>query len=108
MEKGSILWIFLIGLIFTIFIFNKELAIWVTLILLIIATAIYGYSLTFKKKLIRVIQKHNRITDTDIAKELNRPVEKIRKVLSRLLKHQKKRVGLIVFLNNRYIFYNTK
>lgn len=42
----------------------------------------------------------------DIAAELNQPIERIRKNLIKLYKNKKKRWGLIIFLNNRYIFYN--
>ncbi|MFW9770790.1 MAG: hypothetical protein ACFFEO_01285 [Candidatus Thorarchaeota archaeon] len=52
------------------------------------------------------MQKYKRINDTDVAKELNSPIEKVREKLSSLYKHQKKKIGLTVFLNNRYIFYN--
>jgi hypothetical protein len=106
MRKNSILWISLIVSILIIFLINKILAIWVTLVLLALAILVYIYSLTFKRKIIRTVQKYNRITDTDIAEELNTRVEKLRKKLARLHKRQKKRIGLVVFLNNRYIFYN--
>lgn len=82
------------------------LAIWITLTLLSIALSVYLFSLSFKKKLIRAMQKHLRIIDMDIAVELNQSIERIRKTLINLHKHQKKRWGLIIFLNNRYIFYN--
>lgn len=106
MKKNSILWIFLIVAILVIFFFDKLLAIWFTLVLLVVAIIIYIFSLTFKKKLIRTMEKYNRVTDTDIAEELNYSIQKIRNKLSKLYKHQKNRAGLVVFLNNRYIFYN--
>ncbi|MFX1380510.1 MAG: hypothetical protein ACFFA4_15600 [Promethearchaeota archaeon] len=108
MKRNSILWIFLIGSIFVIFFFYRLLAIGLTLLLLAVATLIYIFSLTFKKKLIRIMQKHNRIVDNDLAKDLNCKIEKIRKTLSKLHNHQKNRGGLVVFLNNRYIFYNSE
>ena len=52
------------------------------------------------------MQKYVRIIDTDVADELNQPIGKIRKILLNLYEHQKKRRGLIIFLNKRYIFYN--
>ena len=108
MKRNNILWIFLIGSIFVIFFFYRLLAIWLTLSLLAVAILIYIFSLTFKKKLIRIMQKHNRVVDNDLAKELNCRIEKIRKILSKLHNHQKNRSGLVVFLNNRYIFYNNE
>ena len=107
MKRITVLWSFLIIAILIIFIFYQILAIWITLTLLSIALIVYLFSLSFNKKLIRAMQKHPRIIDTDIASELNQSIERIRKVLIKLLKHQKKRWGLIIFLNNRYIFYNS-
>jgi len=106
MKRNYVLWTFLIALILVIFFFNQLLAIWFTLLLLCIAVIFYVFSLTSKKKLLRTLQKYNRIPDTDIAEELNYPIEKIRKKLSKLHKHQKNRSGLVVLLNNRYIFFS--
>ena len=109
MKRNSILWIFLIGLILVIFFFiNRLLAIGLTFLLLAVALLIYISSLTFKKKLIRIMQKHNRIVDNDLAKDLNYKIEKIRKTMSKLHNHQKNRSGLVVFLSDRYIFYNSE
>ncbi|MFX1350485.1 MAG: hypothetical protein ACFE92_17580 [Promethearchaeota archaeon] len=106
MKRNTILWIFLIAVILVTFMFNQMLAIWITLALLGIALLVYLLSLQFKKKLIRIMQKYVRIIDTDISEELNQPIERIRKNLLNLYKNQKKRRGLIIFLNKRYIFYN--
>jgi hypothetical protein len=107
MKRNTILWILLIAVILVTFIFNQMLAIWITLALLGIALLVYLISLPFKKKLIRTMQKYVRIIDTDVSEELNQPIERIRKNLLSLYKNQKKRRGLIIFLNKRYIFYNT-
>jgi len=107
MKRNTILWILLIAVILVTFIFNQMLAIWITLALLGIALLVYLFSLPFKKKLIRTMQKYVRIIDTDVSEELNQSIERIRKNLHSLYKNQKKRRGLIIFLNKRYIFYNT-
>ncbi|MHA2281382.1 MAG: hypothetical protein ACXAC5_11055 [Promethearchaeota archaeon] len=106
MNKNTVLWSILIVAILVTFIFDQMLAIWITVALLSIALIIYLISLSFQKKLIRTMEKHLRIIDMDIAVELNQSIEKIRKTLIKLHKHQKQRRGLIIFLNNRYIFYN--
>ena len=106
MKRTPILWSFIIIAIFVIFIFNRLLAIWITITLLSIALLVYLFSLPFKKKLIRAMQKHFRISDMDIAAELKQPIERIKKILNKLYKNKKKRWGLVIFLNNRYIFYN--
>jgi hypothetical protein len=106
MKIGTILKSISIVIIFVIFFLNQLLAIVLTLIFLVIAVISYLFSLTFKKKLIRIISTHARIVDKDIAQKINYPIQKLRKKLKKLHKHQKNRVGLFVFLNNRYIFYN--
>ncbi|MFX1329750.1 MAG: hypothetical protein ACFE91_16600, partial [Promethearchaeota archaeon] len=106
MKISKVLWSFVIVAILVVFIFNQMFAILITITLLSIALLVYLFSLSFKKKLIRAMQKHLRISDMDIAAELNQPIERIRKMLSKLYKHKKKRWGLIIFLNNRYLFYN--
>lgn len=82
------------------------LAIWITIGLLGIALLIYLFSLSLKKRIMRAMQNHLRMIDTDIAEELNQPIQRIRKALIKLHKHQKKKNGLIIYLNNRYILYN--
>ncbi|MFW9902220.1 MAG: hypothetical protein ACFFDY_13220 [Candidatus Thorarchaeota archaeon] len=106
MKLSAFLWSFLIVAILVVFIFNRMFAILITITLLSIALLVYLFSLSFKKKLIRAMQKHLRISDMDIAAELNQPIERIRKNLIKLYKNKKRRWGLIIFLNNRYIFYN--
>ncbi|MFW9894681.1 MAG: hypothetical protein ACFFD7_02640 [Candidatus Thorarchaeota archaeon] len=106
MKRNTILWGILIVSVIVIFIFNQILAIWITLTLLCIALLVYLTSLSFKKKVIRVIQNHHRIIDTEIAAELNQHIDRIRKILTKLHKHQRKGRGLVIFLNKRYIYYN--
>ena len=108
MKRSTILLSFLIVAILIIFVFNQMLSILTTFILLVIAVLLYVLSPTFKKKLIQLMSKYNRIIDTDIAQELNYPIQKLRDKLCKLHKHQKIRIGLAVFLNNRYIFYNSQ
>ncbi|MFX1312547.1 MAG: hypothetical protein ACFFHD_08050 [Promethearchaeota archaeon] len=107
MKKNSILWSFVVTAILIIFIFNQMLAILSTLTLLGIVVFYYILSLTFKKEVIRFMSKHDRVIDTDIAKKLNYPIQKLREKLNKFHKRQK-RCGLIVFLNNKYIFYSNE
>ena len=46
------------------------------------------------------------IEDKTIAQELIRPLEEIRKKMYKLSKNQKRKRWLIIFLNDRYIFYH--
>lgn len=54
------------------------------------------------------MQDYLIIYDKEVAEKLQRPLDDIRKAMSSLSKHQKKKKWLIVFLNNRYIFLNEK
>ena len=46
------------------------------------------------------------IEDKTIAQNLTRPLEEIREIMQKLSTHQKSNKWLIVFLNDRYIFYH--
>jgi len=101
------LWFFLIiAIIITIFIFNREIGIWTAVVLLAIFILYYIPSLSFKKRLTRFMKKYNMIEDKTIAQNFTRPLEEIREILQKLSTHQKRNKWLIVFLNNRYIFFH--
>lgn len=101
------LWFFLIiAIIITIFIFNREIGIWIALGLLAIFILYYVPSLSFKKRLTRFMKKYHMIEDKTIAQNLMRPLEEIRETMQKLSIHQKRNKWLIVFLNDRYIFYH--
>lgn len=101
------LWFFLIiAIIIILFIFNREIGIWTTVVLLAIFILYYVPSLSFKKRLTRFMKRYNMIEDKTIAQNLKRPLEEIREILQKLSTHQKRNKWLIVFLNDRYIFYH--
>ncbi|MFX1600412.1 MAG: hypothetical protein ACFFB6_07435, partial [Promethearchaeota archaeon] len=52
------------------------------------------------------MKKYHMIEDKTIAQKLTRPVEEIRETMQKLSIHQKRNKYLIVFLNDRYIFYH--
>jgi len=102
------IWIFLLlGIIAYIFIvYNQLIAIIATGILLISYIVSYLISLSLKNRIIRSAKQYPLLSDKQIAKKLNLPIEEIRKNLFILSKNQKRKKWLIVFLNKRYIFYN--
>jgi hypothetical protein len=51
------------------------------------------------------MRKNNKIVDVLIAKRLSRPIDEVREKMFVLSRNQKKKNWLIVFLDNRYIFY---
>lgn len=97
-----------LGIIILIFIFNQILAIWFAGILFFIYFLSYLISVSSKRRLLRDIKDYLIINDTEIADNLQRPLNDIKKILYALSKNQKKKKWLIVFLNNRYIFLNEK
>jgi len=106
LKRVGELWFFAaITIIVIIFIFiNREIGIWTAVVLLVIFILYYVPSLSFKRRLTRFMKKYHMIEDKTIAQKLTRPSEEIREAMQKL--HQKKNKWLIVFLNDRYIFYN--
>ncbi|MFW9876309.1 MAG: hypothetical protein ACFFG0_24700, partial [Candidatus Thorarchaeota archaeon] len=68
----------------------------------------YLITLSSKRRVLSLIQKYLIISDTEVAKKLQRPLEDIRKTSSSLSKNQKRKKWLVVFLNKRYIYLNEK
>ncbi|MFX0076212.1 MAG: hypothetical protein ACFE96_12270 [Candidatus Hermodarchaeota archaeon] len=69
---------------------------------------IYMISLSSKRRLLKIIREYPIISDKEISRLVERPIEDIRNTLFSLSKNQKNRKWLVVFLNNRYIFLNEK
>ncbi|MFX1302844.1 MAG: hypothetical protein ACFE9X_05755 [Promethearchaeota archaeon] len=95
-----------LGIIILIFVFDQILAIWLAGLFFIIYLVSYLITLSFKRRLLRLIQEYPIIADKEIADKLERPLDDIRKLLSSLSKNQKKKKWLIAFLNKRYICLN--
>lgn len=93
-------------LIIVIFFFDQILAIWLAGIFFIVYFVSYTINLSFKRRILRLIQDYSIITDKEIADKLERPLEDIKKKLSSLSKNQRNKKWLVVFLNKRYIFLN--
>ena len=96
----------IIVLIFIVFIFIREVAIWITLVLLIVLILVYLPSLSFTSKLIKYMKKHKTIEDKAIAKKFARPLDEIKEKMDHLATKQKGKNWLIASMNNRYVFYN--
>ncbi len=102
----KIVFYLILGIIILIFIFNQILAIGLAGLFFIIYLVYYLITLSFKRRLLRLVQEYSIISDIEIADKLRKPIDDIRKKLSSLSKNQKKKKWLIVFLNKRYIFLN--
>ncbi len=103
--KTSIFFITL-GIILIIYIFNQLIGISLASLFFVVYLISFLISLSSKRSLLRVIRDYSYISDKEIAKKLERPLEDIRNILFSLSKNQKNKKWLIVFLNTRYIFLN--
>ena len=106
-KKLRELWFLLIlAIVIVIFIFNRDIGIWIAVSLLVVFIVYYVPSLSFKRRLTHFMKKYHMIEDKTISQNLTRPLEEIRETMQKLSIHQKRNKWLIVFLNNRYIFYH--
>ena len=102
-------WIFLVlGLIITLFLFYNQLAILLTFFILIGLLISYIPSFSFKSRFIRSLNKFSTIEDKAISQKLMISIEEVEDIMHKLSMKQDKIKWLIVYLNNRYIFYNEK
>jgi len=101
------IWPFLvIAIIVMSFFINKLLAIWITIVFLILSVIVYIPSLSLKSRLVNSMTKHLRIEDKELALYVKKTNDLVREVMRDLSRKQKRKDWLIVHLNNRYIFYN--
>ncbi|MGV9200297.1 MAG: hypothetical protein ACOC44_17295 [Promethearchaeia archaeon] len=98
--------IFLLVIILIVFIYNQELAIWLTVIAIILILLSYVPELLFSTKLTRFMKKYYMIEDDTVAQELERPLREVRQKMYELSQDLGKKDYVIVFLNKRYIFYH--
>ncbi len=103
--KTSIYFITL-GIILIIYMFNQLIGIFLASLVFVVYLASFLISLSSKRSLLRIIRDYSYISDKEISKKLERPLEDIRNILFLLSKNQKNKKWLIVFLNQRYIFLN--
>jgi len=103
---GRYWFLFLVLIIVIIAIYNREIALWLTAITLVLFLVSYFPTLFSRVKIMRLTKKYYKIEDIAIAQELKKPIRKIREKLFDLSHDQKKKKWLIVFLNKRYIFYH--
>jgi len=103
--KTSIIFIAL-GIILILYIYNQVVGIFLAGLVFVIYLGSFLISLSSKRSLLRVIRDYSIISDKEISKKLERPLDDIRNILFSLSKNQKNKKWLIVFLNQRYIFLN--
>ena len=102
-------WFFvLIVVIIVIFVYDRIIALLITFVLIFAFIISYIPSLSFKKRLIKVMNKYKKVEDLTISRNIRRPLPIVQNYMFKLSKRQKRKKWLIVYLNKRYIFYNKK
>jgi hypothetical protein len=96
----------ILGLIILIFIFNQIIAIVLACSFFVVYFISYSINLSSKRRILSLIDSFLIISDTEIADKFQRPLNEVRKALSRLSKSQKNKKWLVAFLNERFIFLN--
>jgi hypothetical protein len=103
--KASLVYI-AIGLVLIFYLFNQLIGLTLASLVFVIYLIVFIISLSSKKRVLKVIREYPIISDKEISKKLERPLDDIKNILFSLSKNQKNKKWLIVFLNNRYIFLN--
>ena len=100
-------WFFvLIVVIIVIFVYQRTIALLITLVLIFTFIISYIPSLSFKKRLIKLMNKYKKVEDVTISRKIRRPLPIVQNYMYKLSKSQKHKKWLIVYLNKRYIFYS--
>ncbi|MFX1395894.1 MAG: hypothetical protein ACFFAS_02500 [Promethearchaeota archaeon] len=100
-------WFLILIIIFLIIaLYDQVVAIWLTLITIIVYILSFIPPLIFKIHFKKFLKKHLRIEDRKIAQNFRKKtLQKIQKKMFRLSEKQYKKEWLIVFLNKHYIFF---
>lgn len=93
-------------LILVIFIYERIFALLLTSIYILAFILSYIPSISFKKRLIKLMNQYDKIEDLTVSRKFHREITIIQTYMYKLSKHQKHKKWLIVYLNKRYIFYS--
>ena len=104
----KIIFYLILGIIIIIFFFNQLAGVLIASSFFIMYIIYYVISLSSKRRVLRLMNKYLIINDLEVAEELKRPIDDIRRTLSSLSKNQRKKKWLLAFLNKRYVFLNEK
>lgn len=97
--------IFIIAVIFVFFI-EQILAIWLVCIALVLYLLSFLPNIFFKRSLKGKMMEYYMIEEDTIAHKMKKPLRKIRETLFKLSQKQRKKTYLIVYLDNRYIYFH--
>lgn len=97
--------IFIIAVIFVFFI-EQILAIWLVGIALVLYLLSFLPNIFFKRSLKGKMMEYYMIEEDTIAHKMKKPLRKIRETLFKLSQKQRKKTHLIVYLDNRYVYFH--
>lgn len=97
--------IFIIAVIFVFFI-EQILAIWLVGIALVLYLLSFLPNIFFKRSLKGKMMEYYMIEEDTIAHKMKKSLRKIRETLFKLSQKQHKKTYLIVYLDNRYIYFH--
>jgi len=96
----------LVIVIILVFLVNRELAIWMTIITVILYAFSYLPVLFFSRRFQKYIKNFNALEDKLVARKFKRSLAEIQESMFNLSQKQNNKTWLIIFLNKQYIFYN--
>lgn len=96
----------LVVVIVIIYFINQLVAIWMTIITLVLYAISFIPLFFFNYRLKKYMKNFYAIEDKAIARNFKRPLKKIQDKMFKLSQKQKKKNSLIIFLNKQYIYYN--
>ena len=100
--------IFLVVSILIVFIYNQEVAIWMTGITIFLYLLSYIPSLFSKGKLLKLMKEYYMIEDSTIVSKLDKPFRKIQHKMFEMSQNQENKDWLIVYLEKHYIFFHAQ
>ena len=100
-------WIFIFAIIVIAISFaNLSVAIWITLIALIVYLASWIPSIMFSRNFKKLMTEYKTIDDITISKKIKKPLNKIQERMFILSQKQNNKDWVIIYINKHYRFYN--
>jgi len=85
---------------------NLPIAIWITLIAIIVYLASWIPSIMFSRNFKKFMKENKTFDDITISKKINKPLSKIQEYMFYLSQKQNNKDWVIIYINKHYYFYN--
>ena len=100
-------WIFIFAVIVIAIAFtNLSIAIWITLIAIIVYLASWIPSILCSRSFKKFMKDYKTFDDITIAKKIKKPLNKIQEHMFFLSQKQNNKEWVIIYINKHYYFYN--